>query len=587
MYYSEDIIEEVRARNDIVDVIDNYTHLKKRGNTYTACCPFHQEKTPSFHVSRDKQMYHCFGCGVGGNVFTFVMEYENFTFQEAIKLLAERAGMELPQREMSEAERKKADYKSTLLEMNKSAAAYFHYLLKNKQGEKGYAYLKNRGITDETIKKFGLGYSDIYRDDLYQYLRKKGFSDEQLKDSSLVYIDEAKGANDKFWNRVMYPILDVNNRVIGFGGRVMGEGEPKYLNSNETPVFDKSRNLYGLHLARKSKRRGIILCEGYMDVISMHQAGFDNAVASLGTAFTPGQANLLKRYTTDIYLAYDSDGAGVKAALRAIGILGEFDFSVRIINMEPYKDPDEFIQNLGVEAYEERIKSAISGIMFQIKILAGQYDQNDPESRTKFQHEAAKILAGIEDPLERNNYLEAVSNTYYIDKKALEIIVNQYGSRMLKEKVSIPETERRQDRNQQKEEQKNTPQKLLLTWLVNEPVLFDKLDGIVGADDFYEPLYHQVALLLFQQYKETKSVMPASILNQFEDVEAQKKVAELFQTTLKFEPLPEDNNRAITDVVRKVKLNSIEYEIAQTKDISRLQVLIQEKAQVLKLHISV
>ena len=307
MIYGEEIIEEVRSRNDIVDLISTYVPLKKKGSSYFGLCPFHNEKSPSFSVSRDKQMYYCFGCGAGGNVFTFLMEYENFSFPEALKYLAERAGMELPEEELNEEAKRTMDAKARLREMNKLSANYFYYLLHSKRGQKGLAYLKNRGITDETIKRFGLGYADIYNDDLYRFLKSKGYSDEELKDSALVTIDERRGGSDKFWNRVMFPIMDVNNRVIGFGGRVMGDGSPKYLNSKETTLFDKSRNLYGLNFARSSRKKEIILCEGYMDVISMHQAGFTNAVAALGTAFTSGHGTLLKRYTENVILSFDSD----------------------------------------------------------------------------------------------------------------------------------------------------------------------------------------------------------------------------------------------------------------------------------------
>ena len=295
MRYSDDIIEEVRTRNDIVDVISGYVKLQRKGSSYFGLCPFHNEKSPSFSVSPGKQMYYCFGCGAGGNVYTFLMEYENYSFQEAVKVLAGRAGVKLPEIEYSKEAKELADRRALLLEINKQAAKYFYCKLRTPGGADAMAYLKRRGLSDETIRMFGLGYSDKYNNDLYQFLKKKGYSDELLKDSGLFNVDERHGMYDKFWNRVIYPIMDVNNRVIGFGGRVMGDAKPKYLNSPETKIFDKSRNLYGLNAARTSRRRNLIICEGYMDVISMHQAGFTNAVASLGTALTSQQAGLLKR----------------------------------------------------------------------------------------------------------------------------------------------------------------------------------------------------------------------------------------------------------------------------------------------------
>lgn len=366
--YSDELIEEVRSRNDIVDVISQYVRLSKKGSTYFGLCPFHNEKTGSFSVSPNKQMYYCFGCHAGGNVFTFLMQYENYTFGEAMEALAERAGVDLPKQEYTAAQRQEADRRARLLEINKEAAKYFFVLLRGERGKRALDYFKKRALSDETIHKFGLGYSDQYSDDLYRYLRSKGYDDEILKDSGLVTIDEVRGGHDKFWNRAMFPIMDVHNKVIGFGGRVMGDGEPKYLNSPETKIFDKSRNLYGLNFARATKKPQLLLCEGYMDVIALHQAGFDNAVASLGTALTSGHANLLKRYTKEVYLTYDSDGAGIKAALRAIPILKEVGITTKIINMKPYKDPDEFIKALGAEAYQERIDQAENSFLFEVRL---------------------------------------------------------------------------------------------------------------------------------------------------------------------------------------------------------------------------
>ena len=322
-------------------------------HNYFGLCPFHSEKSPSFSVSPSKQMYYCFGCGAGGNVITFIMEYENYSFPEALAFLADRAGIELPKVEYDKEAREQADLKAVLLEINRTAANYFYYQLKQPHGQIGYRYLKDRKLSDETIKRFGLGFANKTSDDLYRYLKSKGYADQILKETGLVTIEE-RGTHDKFWNRVMFPIMDVNNRVIGFGGRVMGDGTPKYLNSPETKLFDKSRNLYGLNYARTSREKYMLICEGYMDVIAMHQAGFTNAVASLGTAFTTQHAALLKRYTDQVVLTYDSDGAGIKAALRAIPILKSVGMSVKVLNMQPYKDPDEFIKNRGPEEFRER-----------------------------------------------------------------------------------------------------------------------------------------------------------------------------------------------------------------------------------------
>lgn len=598
-FYSDDVIEEVRSRNDIIDVIGGYVSLKHKGNSYTACCPFHHEKTPSFHVSRDKQMYHCFGCGVGGNVYTFVMEYENYSFPEAVKLLADRCGYQLPEQDMSAEQKAKENYKVMLKEMNKTAAAYFHYLLtKTEHGKVAREYLKNRGFTENTINNFGMGYSDIYQNDLYQYLKKKGYTDEQMKDSGLVEISEKKGATDKFWNRVMVPILDINGKVIAFGGRVLGDAKPKYLNTKETAVFDKSHNLFAMNLARRSKKRGIIICEGYMDVIAMHQAGFDNAVASLGTAFTIGQAGIIKRYTDEVYLAYDSDGAGTNATLKAIGILREVGLTTRVINMKPYKDPDEFIKNLGKEAYEERIRDAVTGIVFEIDTIAAGFNLKDPEEKVKFTKEAAKRLSYIEEPVARHSYIDTVAEKYNLDKDGLKSMVSKYGTLELKssdDAVSQNTYDNREtiatDINtasgKRGSPDNSNPQKLLLTWMINDVRLFKILEEIISEEDFYDEDIRPVAHELFTQYKDTGTVKPASILNMYDDVEKQRLVASIMQTELPFEMDDAEKEKAINDLVKKTKLGFVDWKLPQcTNDAKQFQELVIMKAKISKLHIS-
>ncbi len=591
MYYSDEIIEEVRSRSDIVDIINGYVTLKKRGSDdYSACCPFHHEKTPSFHVNRGKQLYNCFGCHTGGNVFTFIMEYENFSFPEAVQFLAERAGIDLPQADMSQQDRARDNYKTMLKDMNKTAANYFYYLLTTDRGKFAREYLEGRGLTQETITKFAIGYADIYENDLYKYLRSKGYTDNQMKDSGLVDIYEGKGGKDKFWNRVMVPILDINGKVIGFGGRILGsaEGVPKYINTKETAVFDKSRNLFAMNIARRSKRRGIIICEGYMDVISMHQAGFDNAVASLGTAFTVGQANLIKRYSDEVYLAYDSDEAGTKATLKVIAMLREVGLTTRIIDMKPYKDPDEFIKNLGPEEYQSRIDDAVTGIEFEVATVAKGYKLKDPEDKIRFTNDVAKRLSGIEDPIARHSYIDAVSLEYGLDKDSFKQIVTKYGT------LGVADKERYSDNNletnignSKKTDNQNQSQKILLTWLVNEVRLFEKLKGIITVEDFVDENQRQVASKLFQQYETKGTVDAASIVDVSDDLEKQHLIAEILQTELPFEMSEEEKEQAINDVVKKVKQERIEYEFSKcATDPKKLQQLIMEKARLNKLYIS-
>ena len=574
----------MRSRNDIVDVIGGYVRLAKKGSTYFGLCPFHNEKTGSFSVSPNKQMYYCFGCGAGGNVFTFLMQYENFTFSEAMQTLADRVGIELPQQEMTSAQKREADKRARLLEINKEAAKYFYSLLRSPRGEKAYQYFKKRELSDETMQKFGLGYSDQYSDDLYRYLKKKGYDDELLKESGLVSIDEVRGGHDKFWNRAMFPIMDVHNRVIGFGGRVMGDGEPKYLNSPETKIFDKSRNLYGLNIARSTRKSQLLLCEGYMDVIALHQAGFDNAVASLGTALTSGHANLLKRYTKEVYLTYDSDGAGVKAALRAIPLLKEVGIITKVINMRPYKDPDEFIKALGAEEYQKRIDGAENSFLFEIRILEESYDMNDPESKTAFYNEIAKKLLTFSEELERNNYIEAVADKYQIGFENLRRLVNNLavGGGLVRERTPLKSGI---NENKKKEDGMKQSQKLLLTWLVNDTGLFETIKGLIKADDFTEELYHRVAEELFGQYERDKSVNPARIVSMFPEEEEQKEVAALFNARIHEEETKNDMDKALKETILRIKQNSIDYRTrhADPTDMNALMQIVEDKRALEKL----
>lgn len=586
MYYPEDLVEEIRQRNDIVDVVSEHVKLKRTGNNHMGLCPFHNEKSPSFSVSGQKQMYHCFGCGVGGNVFTFVMEYENYSFVEALKYLAERVNIALPEQEYSEEAKKKKDLKGQLLEINRQAAKYFFYQLKSERGTIAYEYLTNRKLSDETISKFGLGYSNKYSNDLYQYLKQLGYSDEILKQSGLVSIDETKGAYDKFWNRVMFPIMDVNNRVIGFGGRVMGEGEPKYLNSPETLLFDKSRNLYGLNVARTSRKHNMLICEGYMDVIALHQAGFTNAVASLGTAFTGLQANLLKRYTSEVLLTYDSDGAGTKAALRAIPILKEAGLSTKVINMKPYKDPDEFIKALGADEFQKRIDEAQNSFYFEIEVLERDYDLNDPEQKTKFFNEVAKKLLVFTEEIERNNYIEAMDRKYHVGFDNLRKLVNHYGATLVPTQTVIKKVQERSNKRVTAEDSMKQASKLLLTWMIEDIRLFQKLNGVISEKDFDGELYQTVARMLFQQYKEQGQVIPAKIINQFESKEEQSEVASLFSTTFQEEMSMLEKEKALNDLVYRIKKYSLDLRSRNVTDIEQMQSLIKEQVDLQKLHIS-
>ncbi|MBO5094945.1 MAG: DNA primase [Lachnospiraceae bacterium] len=577
MYYPEELVEEIRMKNDIVDVISGYVRLQRKGGSHFGLCPFHNEKSPSFSVSQSKQMYYCFGCGAGGNVFTFLMEYEHYTFQEAIKVLAERAGVALPEIEYSAEMKQKESRRARLLEANKEAAKYFYYLLRRQEGAQGMRYLQKRQLSGETMKKFGLGYASKYSDDLTKYLKSKGYEDELIKEAGLCTIDEKHGAHDKFWNRVMFPIQDMNHRVIGFGGRVMGDGTPKYLNSPETPVFDKSRNLYGLNFARTSRSGNMILCEGYMDVIAMHQAGFTQAVASLGTAFTEGQAALIRRYTTNVLLSYDSDGAGVKAALRAIGILKESGLTGKVIHLEPYKDPDEFIKNLGAEEFQKRIDQAENSFFFELRILERDYDLKDPESKTKFHQEIARRLCGFSEEVERENYIEAAAERYHIGFENLRRLVGSYAAKTGLAKEIIRPKSGIQKKSTPEEGAKKA-QRLLITWLSEVPGLYEKVKKYLSPHDFTDELYRRAAEMLFEEL-ESGSGSPAAIVSRFEEEEQQKEVAALFHTRL---PVQREDKKecekAFHDILVSVKTYSYEYYSARMgSDIDALSKVIEGK----------
>lgn len=588
MYYSDELIEEVRSKNDIVDVISSYVKLQKKGSSYFGLCPFHNEKSPSFSVSRQKQMYYCFGCGAGGNVFTFLMEYENYSFLEALKYLADRAGVELPRQELSKEARERADTKAILLEINKAAARYFYIQLKERQGERALAYLKGRQLGDDTIRAFGLGYANKYSDDLYRYLKGQGYQDDMIAKAGLITVDEKHGAHDKFWNRVMFPIMDANSRVIGFGGRVMGDGKPKYLNSPETMIFDKSRNLYGLNRARSSRKSYFLLCEGYMDVISLHQAGFTNAVASLGTALTQGHASLIKRYVKEVYLTYDSDEAGTKAALRAIPILREAGISAKVIRMEPYKDPDEFIKNLGKEAFEDRIREARNGFLFGVEVLERDYDLASPEGKTDFLKEVARRLGEFEEDIERNNYIEAVAGRYHVGYEELrKLVVRTAVQNGLAQPVKRPE----KPVKEKKEDGILTSQKILLTWMIEEPQVFHQISSYIIPEDFTGEIYRKVAELLYQQYEEGEA-NPARILDHFTEEEEHREAASLFHTRIRELITPEEREKALKETVVRVKAHSIGEAAARLDptDIRGLQRLMEAKRQLQdleKLHISI
>lgn len=587
MRYDDNLIDEILSRTNIVDVIGERVSLTKKGGNYWGLCPFHGEKTASFSVSISKQMYYCFGCHKGGNALTFLKEAENMTGGEAVRELAQRAGVELPQNEYSAEEKRAFAEREQLLEIHKEAAVYFHKLLKSPVGKIGLDYLRKRGLSDETITRFGLGYSD---GNLYSFLKSKGYSDQILAKSGLITFDEKRGPRDKFWNRVMFPIMDPRNKVIAFGGRVMGDGEPKYLNSPETVLFDKSRTLYGLNYAKDSRKPYFLLCEGYMDVISLQSNGFTNAVAALGTAFTSLNAKNIGKYVHNVILTFDSDGAGRNAALRAIPILKKEKIGAKVLNMKPHKDPDEFLKNLGADAYEQRILNAKPAFLFEIECLEQNFDMADPDQKTKFYHEIAQKLSAFDDTIERNNYIEAVDRIYHIGADNLRRLTAEKAERHGNYVQEEPEENKAPvvSRKRKSDDALIQAEKLLLTWGAEDTAILNRLRTFVSEDDFPDAPYNRVAELLFKM-SDTGGISPGAIIDRFDTAEEQAIVAGIFSYDLRDDLSESEKERTFQDTVRRILKASLDREseaAANANDPVTLQNVMKKKSELKTMKIS-
>lgn len=583
MFYPQEIIDQVIEANNIVDVIGSYVNLTKKGSTYFGLCPFHNEKTPSFSVTDNgsKQMFYCFGCHTGGSALTFLMKYENYSYSEALKVLADRAGITLPQPDYSKAVSEKYKKKQRILDANKDAAIYFVHLLRSERGAAAYRYIKDRELDDKTITEFGLGFSDKYRDDLYQYLKKKGYTDEELKDTGLVSIRETD-THDYFWNRLMFPIMDTSNRVIAFGGRVLGQGEPKYLNSPETMCFEKSRNLYGLNIAKKHRGKELILVEGYMDVISLHQAGFTNAVASLGTALTDNHASVLKRYTDNVLISYDSDGAGQDAALRALPKLKAAGINARIVDLSPYKDPDELIKAIGADEYRKRLREASNSFIFEIGVLERSFDLDDPGEKTRFGNEICNRLSYINDELEVENYLQVICARYKLDYEIMSSKVKKLALGHEGVEYTPRDTGRSNiDKDNRLKDGIEQNQKMLLAHLANDPSFYEKISDIIDESDFSLTPYDTIAGMMFSQLKSGK-LNPAGIISSFEDCNDQEQAAQILYYDFG-DMGDETRKKALTDCVIKLKTNHVKKMLEEEKDLSKLLKLKKEQENLKKL----
>ena len=421
--------ERVRAANDITDIIGRYVSLKRSGSSFKGLCPFHNEKTPSFFVMPEDQYYYCHGCHKGGDVFTFLCDYNNLDFSEALEELARNAGIEMPEKldRNQSGQSYKKGLKNRIFEMYKEAAGFYYEKLRSDEGKDAFRYLSERGISANMMTAFGLGYAPGGADSLYDHLKSKNFDDEELKESGLFSYKSGK-PRDQFFRRVMYPIMTKSSRVIAFGGRVLGDEKPKYINSPETVIYSKKDNLYGIHRAIRAKNNRIILVEGYMDVIAVHQAGFPETLASLGTALTKEQAHIISGMASKVYLVYDADGAGKAAMLRAIPILRSEGLFVNVADMSPFKDPDELIKSEGAEGFERRIENAQNAFFFETGEFSKEFNLDDPSERAAFEAKTAERIAAFDNKFEREQYIETLADRFNIDKGLLAAEVSRIGN---------------------------------------------------------------------------------------------------------------------------------------------------------------
>lgn len=593
MRYPREVIDEVRLQNDIVEVISQYVPLKQKGSSYFGLCPFHNEKTPSFSVNSEKQFYYCFGCGAAGNVFSFLMEMENMDFPEAMKKLAERAHITLPEPEKSAQVVAAEQLKQRLFDIHTTAGRYFYDCLQEKQGEQARAYLAKRQMDPRIARKFGIGYSPDSYDALFRHLQEKGFTTGDILKTGLVLENkDGKGYHDRFRGRLMFPIFDVQGRVVGFGGRILAKGEPKYLNSPETILFSKSRNLYGLNFAKAAKKRELILVEGYMDMLSIYQAGFHNVVASLGTAFNQEHARTLKRFADDVILLYDSDEAGTNAALRAIPVLVKNGFRVKVTQVPDGKDPDEFLKAKGAAEFSKLLVNAVHYISFEIACIQRKYNLKNPDHRVRFATEAAQILSKLDSEIERNVYLGEVSRVTGVEEAAIRKEIDKL---MQKEDEAF----RREAEQQRQQNWKNyaqdgrkmekglmEAQRNLLYYAAQHQGVYDILKTVLEEDDFTEDVFRRAFRQIGELWSSSGHVFPADLVSRFEDTKEQKLVTEIFAVQLPTEN-GADMEKAINEQVRCLKRTKIDDRTANATTIEEIQSLVEARRKLDSLYITI
>ena len=559
--YSEELIEEVRQSNDIVDVISQYMHLKRSGRNYFGLCPFHNEKSPSFAVSPDKQIFHCFGCGVGGNAISFVMKIEGCSFIEAVQMLADRANIQLPTLENS-ADGMKEALRAKVYKVNECAADFYHKNLYTPNAKIAQEYVKKRALTNDTLEAYQIGFSGKF-DELYTALKKQGFADQEILESGLVNRNDNGRYIDRYRNRLMFPICDIRGRVIAFGGRVLDDSKPKYINSPENVVYSKGRHLFGLNVAKKVDLKRILIVEGYMDVISLHQRGIKNVVAPLGTALTQQQGFLLRKNAQQVILSFDSDDAGQNAKIRAIDILQNMGLDLRVLQMEGAKDPDEYIVKYGNARFQNVIEKAVSILEFKVSLLEKELNLENVNDKIKFLNEIAKLIAKVDNTMEREIYIEKIAKRYQISKEAIYAEVNKLtyarnqGEKLLEKKKTVvvhPKQSTTQV-SQAIQKRENMILSILLTGDLN---LYEVIKQNVNWDEFKDELNHKIAKKLYEEFEKGNSNING-ILDELDD-EEQSHITAIMADDYGIE----DMEKAIDDVIhgyRRDKLNDRKMQI--------------------------
>lgn len=575
MFYDESVIKNVTDSSDIVSIISEYTHLEKKGASYVGCCPFHNEKTPSFYVNPDKGLYNCFGCHQGGNVVKFIMEKENIDFRRAIEVLAQKANITLPEKDVTPEERQRITHRKNLYGINKEAANYYYKCLRKNAGQKGKEYLtQKRGLSEDIQKNFALGYSPESYNNLIGYLKSKGYKEKDMELAGVIAKSSKGNYYDKFFGRVIFPIQDVNDNVIGFGARILEGDGAKYMNTPETEIYKKRENLFALNKARKTRRDELILVEGNMDVVSLHEAGFDNVVATLGTALTFEQARLIKKYKHNIILIYDSDNAGIEAAFKAIPILRDAGINVRVLNVEDAKDPDEYIKKFGTEKFEELLSKSIPYIEYELSIYDKRYDLSDSSQKKKYIEKVFDRIKNIKDTIDRELYIEKFSEKVNIDK---EIIKSKLNGTYKKELYEPKENKTVKDRNNndmrtEESIQNEVKQKQLISLMLNNQKIFEGVHKVIKPENMETEFLKSILFNLYKEYDNNTDIDLANFLNKFEELNDQNEIVSMAALMEKVKGA--DAVKSAERIVKGIILEDLDKQIEGTNQIIKQ---LQEK----------